>query len=178
MSKKWTEAEDRILKDNYQTKTLDELLPLLPGRKPIAIYQRAFNLRLSKKVGDSEGERDSRRHRVRVLAQEGLSQPSIARELGISLSTIRADVLVLKAEGLWEPKPKSEKKPKAGDSKPKKEKAEPDDYSKRLKAWERRVICDFGPTLGLAELKMLLPKMTKDQILESAEAFGIRIKGQ
>ena len=46
---KWNEAEDQIIRENYQSLSDEELSKLLPGRTTNAIYSRRHNLGLTKK---------------------------------------------------------------------------------------------------------------------------------
>ena len=48
MAKRWTQAEDDVLRTYYADSTIDSLLQLLPGRTVAGIQMRAFLLRLSK----------------------------------------------------------------------------------------------------------------------------------
>lgn len=43
---KWTEEEDNILRENYSSKTIEEMLVLLPNRNKKAIYSRSHKLGL------------------------------------------------------------------------------------------------------------------------------------
>jgi hypothetical protein len=46
--RQFTEKEDQILRDEYPTRPLDELLKLLPGRSALNVYRRACLLRVKK----------------------------------------------------------------------------------------------------------------------------------
>ena len=187
--KSWTEEEDEILKNNYgKVKSIDELMSLLPDRTPMSIYGRAFKFRLKRPLFTSlppspvsKDTIDKRRERVRTMMLEGRTQREISVELGVSYGTINNDVWKLGLVGIMpEGQPSNmsnldkieEIKEKLRQRVARKVQVKPI----VLKSWERRILLDYGRSMSLSEIAMLLPRKSKHEIQQAAKHFGIEIK--
>lgn len=183
----WTKEGEELLKTHYETSSMDELLALFPGKTPMAIYGRAFQLRLKRQpLHDTE----ERRMRVKARIEEGITQAEIARLENVSLSAISTDVAMMGIQKRNRPKvesddpenessPDNDKKIEEIKEKLRQRMARKVIVEKKpivLKSWEKRIICDFGRSMGLAELKSLLPRRSRAEILDAARFFGIEIQ--
>lgn len=178
----WTNEEEELLRNHYETSSMDELLLLFPGKTPMAIYGHAFQLRLKKQPLRNTEER---RMRVKARIEEGITQAEIARLENVSLSAIRVDVAMMAIQK--RNRPKVEDEPISDNDRKKEEIKEKlrqriarkvivEGKPIVLKSWEKRIILDFGRSMGLAELKSLLPRRSRAEILDAARFFGIEIK--
>ena len=73
----WSPAEIQVLKDNYPTKTIAEMMELLPGRSKLAIFNRAHALGLRQDSRAGPWSADERKA-LRIAWQRGIAIHDVA----------------------------------------------------------------------------------------------------
>lgn len=186
MTKRWTDAEDEVLRANYADSTIDILIELLPDRTVQAIQTRAKTLRLSKSYSSGWSTRwtDAEDEILRANYAESTMTRLLELLPGRTKGGIYLRAFNLRiSKPLPEPKPPKPPKEPKPIGKPKGStglKPGPKPNPKPLKRvhfsyTELQTLRDFGSVLNMPELRMLIPRKSIGQILDAADDYDIRL---